>query len=80
MYVHIITANDTEVEETARDLFNEDYRKCIEYLAQWDAGVDSEFPDAIEEELERHHLDRFYTEGEYTLIENPYYISMYRKL
>ena len=79
MYVHIITTNDTEIDDMARDLLHWDYRECIEYLAQWDAGVDSEFPDALSEELDRHHLDRFYTEGEYTLIEHPYYISLYRK-
>ena len=80
MYVHIITTNDTEIEETARELLRWDYGECIEYLAQWDAGVDSEFPDALCEEIERCRPERRYTDDEYILIEHPLFISLYRKL
>ena len=84
MYVHIVTpsifTDGYTLEEKVRALLANDPADAIAYLAQWDMGTDSEYPDALSLELEHYPLDRRYIEDEYILIEHPLFISLYRKL
>lgn len=84
MYVHIVTPSSFTdgyaLEEKVRALLANDPADAIAYLAQWDMGTDSEYPDALVLELDRYPLDRHYIDGEYLLIEHPWFVSLYRKL
>lgn len=82
MYAHVITVQDDELFEEARALFNEDYRKCIEFLAQWDECADHfDWVDDVEHNrLERRYTHDFRPYGwddRYLLIEHPLYMSLY---
>lgn len=84
MYVHIVSTcefSDGEyLDAKVRGILKNDYTDAIAYLAQWDAGRDSEFLSALTLDIERCRGDRRYDDGEYVLIEHPLYLSLYRKL
>lgn len=78
MYAMIISPVN-EVEDEARDLFNGiSADAAIDFLAQWDMGIDSEYD--LTEEIEHVRLARNYFKDDYILVEHPLYMELYRKI
>lgn len=80
MYVQIIFAQDGETFDEVQEIFAEEgFEAAINYLAQWDYGYESEHMFSLVENIERNRYENHYTLGEYTLIEHPLYMALYRK-
>ena len=90
MYCQIIFAQENEVyDEVYERLYDgglvciENIEDAIDYLAQWDYGVENEYDDAIVEDLDRCIGDDVYEseDGEYVLVfRSGLYAALYRKL
>lgn len=86
-YVHIITVQDDELFDEARDMMGErGYWNVVEFLSQWHQCQDFR-PEDVLDEVEHNRLERRYVhqldlartgyEDMYLLIEHPLYMSLY---
>ena len=88
MYCQIIFAQSDETFDEAEDMLreggfvtSENIERTIEFLSQWDYGAESEYDDALVDEIEDNRGEDIYEseDGQYVLVHFPgLYIGLYR--
>ena len=83
MYTCIIFAQDgSDILDEVQEIFCEDgYIAAIERLSQFDFGTDSEYDlvESIPRNLHEIHFKHKIGCDEYTLVEHPMYMALYRE-